>query len=219
MHSLSSGQEKYYPFYQIFLYCSCQYTKIGFMSLLGDASLQIQVIPVESVEDVEMLPHKSKKQLLVICSHDDSLYFSARSIWFEWCWKQNVLTNNIMCIRMFSEGNFSRENGYYDFSLCDSNEQTKKHIVKLLGKSFPPGRYVNYMTPLTPREKEVMKFISEGLSLREISERMSVSERNVSLFRMSIIKKMGFRNRNHINILSLDGEGEFQFSGFQRRQE
>lgn len=188
--------------YQVFLYCSCRYTTLGFISIFHGISTPIEIIQIEHPEELNTLLDKSKKKLLVVCTHDDSLYFSARAAWFELCWEQNTLTKSIIRIRMFSEGGFSRRNGYYDFSLNDSIEQIRAHIIMLLNANLHTKRNVNHSISLTPREKELILCISEGLSVKGIARKMGVSERTIFVFRTSVIKKMGFRNRNHIHRLN-----------------
>lgn len=188
--------------YQVFLYCSCRYTVLGFISAFRDMSNSIEIVHIEDPEDIGKFLDKSKRQLLVVSSHDNSLYFSARAVWFETCWEQKAFTKDIMHVRMFSEGNFSRKNGYYDFSLNDPIERIKGHITMLLNDSLLTPKHVNHSIVLTSREKELILCISEGLSVRAIARKMGVSERTILVFRMSVIKKMGFRNRNHIHRLN-----------------
>ncbi|ECP1951353.1 helix-turn-helix transcriptional regulator [Salmonella enterica] len=187
---------------QVFLYCSCRYTTLGFVSIFNGISTPIEIIQIERPEDISKLLDKSKKKLLVVSTHDDSLYFSARAAWFELCWEQSALTKGIIRIHMFSEGGFSRKNGYYDFSLNDSIEQIREHIIMLLNAKLNNKRNVNHSISLTPREKELILCISEGLSVKAIARKMGVSKRTIFVFRMSVIKKMGFRNRNHIHRLN-----------------
>lgn len=188
--------------YQVFLYCSCQYTILGLHSIFKGASPRVEIIHIEHPENIGKLLDKSKRQLLIVATHDDSIYFSARAFWFEFCWGQNILTKGIMRVHMFSDGNFSRKNSYHDFSLNDSTEQIREHIMMLLNNLLLTERHVNHSVSLTSREKELMNFISEGLSVRAIARKMGVSERTILVFRMSVIKKMGFRNRNHIHRLN-----------------
>lgn len=72
----------------------------------------------------------------------------------------------------------------------------------LLNDTLLTQKHVNHSIFLTSREKDIMLCISEGLSVRSIARKMGVSERTILVFRMSIIKKMGFKNRNHIHRLN-----------------
>ncbi|MDQ4429061.1 LuxR C-terminal-related transcriptional regulator [Yokenella regensburgei] len=207
-----------YPAYQIFLYCSCQYTALGFSSLFKGMSPLIEITHIEYPRNICDLLDKSKKQLLVVSTHDDSLYFSAQSAWFELSLEENVHTKEVVRVHMFSEGNFSRKNSYHDFSLNESTEQVRKHIIMLLTNSLFTKRHVNPSMALTFREKELINYISLGLSVRDIAKKMGVCERTILVFRMTIIKKMGFRNRNHIHRLNFRCEERFKNSDFTEMQ-
>ena len=49
--------------------------------------------------------------------------------------------------------------------------------------------------PLTPRELEVTKLISEGLTAEEIAETLIISKKTVDRHRANILEKLGMRNR------------------------
>ncbi len=53
-------------------------------------------------------------------------------------------------------------------------------------------------SPLTAREREVARFVSEGLSNREIAERLVISERTAEGHVQHIMDKLGFRSRAQI---------------------
>ena len=49
--------------------------------------------------------------------------------------------------------------------------------------------------PLTPRELEVTKLISEGLTAEEIAKTLIISKKTVDRHRANILEKLGMRNR------------------------
>jgi DNA-binding NarL/FixJ family response regulator len=49
--------------------------------------------------------------------------------------------------------------------------------------------------PLTPRELEVTKLISEGLTAEEIAATLTISKKTVDRHRANILEKLGMRNR------------------------
>lgn len=49
-------------------------------------------------------------------------------------------------------------------------------------------------SPLTPREKEVMILIAEGLPMAEISEKLFISPKTVENHRYNIMQKLGLKN-------------------------
>jgi len=56
-------------------------------------------------------------------------------------------------------------------------------------------RHASEIVPLTPRECEVLRLLAEGLSNREISTRLFVTERTIKFHVSSILDKLGADNR------------------------
>jgi DNA-binding NarL/FixJ family response regulator len=56
---------------------------------------------------------------------------------------------------------------------------------------------------LTPRETEVLACITDGLSNREIAERLTIAEKTVRIHVSSLLEKMGVRDRTQATILAL----------------
>jgi len=56
---------------------------------------------------------------------------------------------------------------------------------------------------LTPREKEVLVSITQGLSNREIAERLKIAEKTVRIHVSSVLQKMGARDRTQATIYAL----------------
>jgi DNA-binding NarL/FixJ family response regulator len=51
---------------------------------------------------------------------------------------------------------------------------------------------------LTPREREVLHLVAEGLTSDEIAERLSLSVRTVETHRANIMAKLGIRNQTRL---------------------
>jgi DNA-binding NarL/FixJ family response regulator len=66
------------------------------------------------------------------------------------------------------------------------------------GLRLPPAEDARTKSPLTAREREVARFVSEGLSNREIAERLVISERTAEGHVQHIMDKLGFRSRAQI---------------------
>jgi DNA-binding NarL/FixJ family response regulator len=49
--------------------------------------------------------------------------------------------------------------------------------------------------PLTPRERDVLRHIAEGLSTREVAREMCYSERTIKNVLQSLTARLQFRNR------------------------
>lgn len=57
--------------------------------------------------------------------------------------------------------------------------------------------------PLTPREKEVLSLMVRGLSNREISEELVVSEKTVKTHVANILQKLGVKSRTQAALLAM----------------
>jgi len=51
---------------------------------------------------------------------------------------------------------------------------------------------------LTPREREIVAALSEGLSSKEIARRLQLSFRSVETYRLRMLRKLGARNAAHL---------------------
>jgi DNA-binding NarL/FixJ family response regulator len=49
--------------------------------------------------------------------------------------------------------------------------------------------------PLSPREQEVVRLIAEGMSGREIADRLAISPRTVERHRANLLQKLGLQDR------------------------
>ena len=65
-------------------------------------------------------------------------------------------------------------------------------IEEMRGTSAPPEVAAS---ELTPRERQVVSYVAEGLSNREIAARLSISQRTVDSHVQHAIDKLGVRSR------------------------
>lgn len=61
----------------------------------------------------------------------------------------------------------------------------------------------NFRKPLTAREKEVVKYISEGMSNSEIAETLSISEKTVKNHVSNILRKLKLTDRTQVAIFAI----------------
>lgn len=47
---------------------------------------------------------------------------------------------------------------------------------------------------LTPRQKEILRFVSQGLTNREIADRLNISVRTVEVHRFNLMRRLRVRN-------------------------
>ena len=57
---------------------------------------------------------------------------------------------------------------------------------------------------LTPREREVARFLSQGISNREIAEALVLSERTVENHMSNIMTKLGFTSRAQVAVWAVE---------------
>jgi DNA-binding NarL/FixJ family response regulator len=71
-----------------------------------------------------------------------------------------------------------------------------RHVLESLTRSSLP-RLVNTTATnsLTPREQEVLRCLAEGLSNREIAERLGISQHTVKNYLFHIFDKLGVSSR------------------------
>jgi DNA-binding CsgD family transcriptional regulator len=81
------------------------------------------------------------------------------------------------------------------FSICYNLKGSIRGVLSLIGWEVPyqMGLSDYYNNELTPREKEVLELIAQGLSLKEISFRLTISRHTVVSYRRSLYLKTGAR--------------------------
>lgn len=70
------------------------------------------------------------------------------------------------------------------------HEQTRR-MVERLGEISNRGEEAG----LTPRENEIIRLLAEGLSARQISKRLTLSERTINTHVANLYRKLGVSNR------------------------
>jgi len=63
------------------------------------------------------------------------------------------------------------------------------------------------LAKLTPREKEILSLVGQGLPAKEIAERLGISPRTAEVHRANILEKTGARNGSELVRLALSAEG------------
>lgn len=111
--------------------------------------------------------------------------------------------NNIPVIFLTAHGDLDMavqelKKGAYDFIQKPINEERLLSAVEEAvswdlshrGWSIDPREEAERYTSLTPREKEIIGFVAEGLTTRQIAERLSLSERTVEVHRSGACRKL-----------------------------
>lgn len=78
------------------------------------------------------------------------------------------------------------------------NSVSQTVIEKLLDVPSPEIRMEAKFKKLTPREQEVMRLLAEGLSPKEIGDRLFISAKTVENHRAHVMKKLNFQNTTEL---------------------
>lgn len=73
-------------------------------------------------------------------------------------------------------------------------EELDHAIANALGELEQPDRQQTILDALTPREREVALLLNEGLTNKEIAQRLDCSPRTVEIHRAHVFKKLDVRN-------------------------
>jgi FixJ family two-component response regulator len=78
--------------------------------------------------------------------------------------------------------------------LINAIENAFAHELGRINEQAGKARHDAMVASLSPREREVMKFLLRGLHAREIGEQMGISHRTVEVHKAHIMEKMGVRS-------------------------
>ncbi|WDU82745.1 response regulator transcription factor [Caloramator sp. Dgby_cultured_2] len=73
------------------------------------------------------------------------------------------------------------------------------------------GKRTNILDSLTKREREILYLISQGLSNKEIGERLFLSEKTVKNYTTNIFSKLDVRDRVQAAIIAIENHIEEYF--------
>jgi DNA-binding NarL/FixJ family response regulator len=91
---------------------------------------------------------------------------------------------------------------------------TAVHRVAAGGTVFPPevaaavsgltNRRPDPLEPLTPRERDLLRLLGEGLTNREIGERLRLAEKTVRNYTSNLLSKLGLQRRTQAAVLATE---------------
>jgi two-component system response regulator DevR len=84
-------------------------------------------------------------------------------------------------------------------SLLDP-DLTKRVTDRIRGRDAEDPR----LAPLGPRERQILALIADGLTNREIGERLSLAEKTIKNYVSAVLSKLGLQRRTQAAVLHLD---------------
>ena len=132
----------------------------------------------------------------------------------------------LQAFRAGARGIFSRQDSVETLSKCIrsvyegqiwANSQQMSFAVEALAAS-PMVRAVdvNGLSLLSKREMDVVRSLAEGLTNREIAERLGLSQHTIKNYLFRVYDKLGVSSRLELLFMTLTQAGAPQFDGFRR---
>ncbi|HVT93782.1 MAG TPA: response regulator transcription factor [Bryobacteraceae bacterium] len=72
------------------------------------------------------------------------------------------------------------------------------HLVEGFRAQFLSGDRQSRLTALTPREREVVKFLAEGKSVRQIAGALGLSIKTIEAHKFNLMRKLNIHNKAHL---------------------
>lgn len=133
----------------------------------------------------EILERAPQTRILMLSVHDDSEYIleSVRAGAHGYCRKDSAPDELRRAIRTVFDGNT-----YFSALVAQRVAQALREgkSAKDANPEPPPGTEV-----LSPREREVLRFIAQGRANKEIGAQLGISTRTVEAHRQALMKKLG----------------------------
>lgn len=100
-------------------------------------------------------------------------------------------------------GNNKSERFVFPFNEIISLNDTEPVINKKLSKLFRIPENKNGRMLLTPREKDILKFVAKGLSSQGIADKLFISRHTVITHRKNICSKLGIKTISGLTLYAL----------------
>ncbi|HVX15199.1 MAG TPA: response regulator transcription factor [Pirellulales bacterium] len=134
----------------------------------------------------ELHARSTHTKLLVLTMHDESLFAerALRAGAVGYVSKHEASRTIVKAVRAVLAGN-----------LYLSQRMTERMVQRAVGTSAPAG---SPLEQLTDREIEVFEMIGQGLTSREIAERLDLSPKTVETHREHLKEKLGLKNASEL---------------------
>ena len=100
-----------------------------------------------------------------------------------------------------------------------ANSEELGFVLSALAKNAPFQLDIKRLTPLSAREKEVVRCLIEGLTNREIGQTLALSQHTVKNYIFKIFDKLGVSNRVELvlQVLSRPADNGIRIDSFQEK--
>lgn len=88
-------------------------------------------------------------------------------------------------------------------------------VLKLLRGGEPPGGPDSKLQSLSPQERRVLALVAEGLTNKQVGERLQLSENTVKNYLINVFEKLNVKRRSHATALYVQRTGDSDHSNGQ----
>jgi len=163
------------------------------VSLCKEMKPDLVLMDIKSAQDTELDAIKRIRKyvpdtlVIVLANHesDDILFAALRSGATGFLLKNSSFVNVLASLRAVERG-----------EAAISRKMTRSIVdefVRMCGDYY--GTQDGEIEKLTPREQDVLKFVSTGATNREIANQLNITESTVKIHVSNILEKLSLRNR------------------------
>jgi len=163
------------------------------VSLCKEMKPDLVLMDIKSAQDTELdaikriRKHVPDTLVIVLANHesDDILFAALRSGATGFLLKNSSFVNVLASLRAVERG-----------EAAISRKMTRSIVdefVRMCGDYY--GTQDGEIEKLTPREQDVLKFVSTGATNREIANQLNITESTVKIHVSNILEKLSLRNR------------------------
>ncbi|OGU29504.1 MAG: hypothetical protein A2057_14055 [Ignavibacteria bacterium GWA2_35_9] len=169
--------------------------------VLADISMPV-LSGIDALKKLKELGESPKFLFLSMYDGDEYIYYCAKAGCYGLISKKVMKGELLFAIKTVNEGN-----KYFGMNIT---EKRVREIINNFDKKVERTGTGNEL--LTPREEQILRLISEGLTSSEIAERLLVSKRTIDTHRTHLIQKLNLKSlpdliKYSINFCMVDKSG------------
>jgi len=176
------------------------------LSVIRDKNPQVAVIDVnlpgingqQVLRQISMEKLRTRVILLTAYNDREQLIHAMRGGAAAYCSKDVQPEELVKAIRVASEGNYMVGNQV--LRAIDVDEWLTLQTESALRPYGDPGEP---FSPLSPREMEILTYVTRGMSNKEIATLLNISHQTVKNHVTSILRKLGVEDRTQATIYAL----------------